>query len=222
MEKNPDTNLPPLPVPRSPPPHSVGSRHELSPPLQLSPVLSHEQAANCVGWEPIGEQPRFYDEQDFLRPGSNLTSQKLRNRKADDVVGFDYPLDLDYLGDVGEYPPDEEGDLSPGFSEDNDIFFRVSKDRLIDSKEFNQIINPTKEPRLRRSRMPQLGIMWVYCPRIYLVTTHLCYEQFCAACSMLSPTRVEFALYRLIFHGFSSRDFPQCYDIYVSCCVANQ
>jgi len=158
MEKTPDTNLPPPPVPRSPSPPSVGSRHELSPPLQLSPVLSHEQAANCVSWEPIGEQPRFYDEQDFLRPGSNLKSQKLKNRKADDVVGFDYPLDPDYLGYVGEYPPDEE-DISQGFSEDNDIFFRVSKDRLIDSKEFNQIINPMKEPRLRRSRMPQLGIM---------------------------------------------------------------
>lgn len=157
--EDPDTNLSPPPVPRSPPPPSVGSRHELSPPIPLSPVLSHEPATNCVGWEPIGEQPRFYDEQDFLCPGSNLTSQKLSNRKADEVVGFDYPVDPDYLGYVGEYPPDEEGDLSPGFSEDNDIFFRVSKDRLIDSREFNQIINHTREPRVERSRVPQLGIM---------------------------------------------------------------
>ena len=68
------------------------------------------------------------------------------------MVVFDYPLDPNYLGSGSDLPPG-------GFSQDNDKFFRASKDALIHSKEFNQVINPTKETQLTRSRVPHLGIM---------------------------------------------------------------
>ncbi|CUS12896.1 unnamed protein product, partial [Tuber aestivum] len=45
------------------------------------------------------------------------------------------------------------------FSADDDIFFRVPKDRFIGSEQFDQIINPTKEPRLALSRGSRLSIL---------------------------------------------------------------
>ena len=50
--------------------------------------------------------------------------------------------------------PPVEGSIasSESFGEDDDIFFQVLKDRLIESEKFNRVINPTKEPRLILSR----------------------------------------------------------------------
>ena len=67
---------------------------------------------------------------------------------------FDYslsPADEDY---------EVEGSSSSGrLSEDDDIFFRVSKDMLTDSDQFSQIINPKKESQPMRLRGQRLAIM---------------------------------------------------------------
>jgi len=101
----------------------------------------------------IGEQQGFYDEEGFLYPSCSLTSEKLKDRKDDDVVIFNYSL-----GRVDGDPPVERGSPSSGsFGEDDDMFFQVPKEKLIDSEQFNQIINPTKD-RIIQSRA-RLGIM---------------------------------------------------------------
>ncbi|PWW79095.1 hypothetical protein C7212DRAFT_360616 [Tuber magnatum] len=94
-----------------------------------------------TGWETIAQQPHFYDDQDCLHPGHKLTGEKLNNRKADDVVIFDYSLCPDYLSEGGP----SSGDPNP----DNDALFKVSKDKLMESDQFDQIINPAKKS-LRR------------------------------------------------------------------------
>ena len=90
---------------------------------------------------------------------------------------FSYPLDPDHLSYV-DGDPSAEGSysISGRFSADNDIFFRVPKNELIESEKFNQIINPAKEPRLIQSQGPRLAIMWAYLLKIYSLTTYLCYE----------------------------------------------
>jgi len=131
-------------LPQWPPPH---------------PVSLHE-SGSFDGWRTIGEQQDFYDEQDCLHPSHNLASEKLNNREEDDVVIFDYSLDPHYLTLVdGDSPVEEDGPSSGLFSASDDLFFLVPKDELIESKQFDQIINPTKEPRLMLSRGPRLGIM---------------------------------------------------------------
>ena len=132
-------------IPHSPPP---------------SPWLSLKLADHFEGWETINQQRAFYDERDCLGPSHNLTSEKLKNRKEDDVVIFDYSLDPDYLKSANWYLPVEEGGPPSGrFAQDDDLIFRVSKDNLLKSKQFDQIINPAKEPRLLESRGPRLGVM---------------------------------------------------------------
>jgi len=134
-------------------PHSTleppaGSVHQSSwgPPLPPTPL--QESSDHFGAWKTIGEQQEFYDEKDFLRPSYNLTSEKLKDRKEDDVVIFDYSL-----GGSDESPPVEGGGPSSGGSdEDDDRFFQVSKDRLIESEQLNQIINLTKEPGPIQSR----------------------------------------------------------------------
>lgn len=134
-----------------------GSVNQSSQPSLLSPVLSQD---HLQGWEIIGEQQDFYNEQDCLRPHHNLASEKLKTRKEDDVVIFDYSLDPGYGRCVDGNPLVEVGGPLPGHSSaDDSIFFRVSKEELIGSKQFNQTINPTKEPRLILSRGPRLAIM---------------------------------------------------------------
>jgi len=51
------------------------------------------------------------------------------------------------------------GPSSGRLSEDDDIFFRVSKDRLIGSEQFNQVIGPKKDPQPMRLRGQRLAIM---------------------------------------------------------------
>jgi len=54
--------------------------------------------------------------------------------------------------------PVAEGCLSSGCSRpDDDMFFRVSKERLRGSEQFQQITNPANKPRLARSGMPRSG-----------------------------------------------------------------
>ena len=72
---------------------------------------------------------------------------------------FAYSLDPDYLSRGSGNPVEEGGLSSQRFGADDDIFFRVSKNKLIESKQFDQIINPTEEPPLTLSLAPRLGIM---------------------------------------------------------------
>ena len=164
-------------LPRTPPCHSVnmadgtdsaapgasqpalGSNNQSSqsPPLSLG--LSQESADYSDGWRTIGEQQDFYDEQDCLHPSHNLASEKLKPRKEHHVVIFDYSLNPDYLNHADENPFGGDGPSSGHFSADDDIFFQVSKKELIGSNLFDQIINPTKEPRLTLSQKPRLVIM---------------------------------------------------------------
>jgi len=139
-----------------PAPGSIDPSSQLSP---QSPGQSRESADHFDGWEIIGEQQDFYDERDCLDPGSGLASPKLRNRD-DHVLIFDYSLDPDYLKSTnGNHSVEEGGPSSVPFSADDDIFFRVSKNELIESKQFDQIINPAGESPLVYSRGPRLGIM---------------------------------------------------------------
>lgn len=143
--------LDPIPTMES----SAGSIHELSQLSPLSPMLSLGSVDSFADWETIGEQGDFCDEQDFLNPSCSLASEKLKNRKEDDVVIFGYSLDPDYLSRPDRHPPVERGEASPGrFSGDDNRFLQVPKDRLvsIESEQFNQVINPTKEPGLSVAR----------------------------------------------------------------------
>ena len=136
-----------------------GSINQSSEPPPPSPGPSQESANYFDGWRTIGEQQDFYDEQDCLHPSHNLASEKLKPRTEHHVVIFDYSLNPDYLNRA-DGNPFEEGGLSPGhFSADDDIFFQVSKNEFIESKQFDQIINFTKEPPLIPSRGQRLGIM---------------------------------------------------------------
>lgn len=115
-------------------------------------------ASALAGWQTIGEQRGFYDEQDCLDPNHNLASDELQNRKEDDVVIFDYFLDPDYLTCASGNPnPLVEGGCpsSRQFNPDNGIFFQVSKNELIKSKQFDRIIN---SPPLSEGG-PRLGVM---------------------------------------------------------------
>ncbi|CAZ79523.1 unnamed protein product [Tuber melanosporum] len=116
-----------------------------------SPTLSS-------GWEIIEEQRTFYDEQDCLHLGRSLTSDRLGDREENEVVIFEYSLDPDFLDPEDESSGDEE-DESP--SGDYDVFYRVPKDRLVGSGQFDQIINPTRDPRPIISPPPgqRLGII---------------------------------------------------------------
>jgi len=136
---------------------SVDQTPQLSP---LPPRPSQESAGHPGGWKTIGEQLDFYDEQDCLRPSHNLVSEKLKTRTEDHVVIFDYSLNPDYLGRADGNTPVEERGPPPGNSRGgDDIFFQVSKNELIESKQFDQIINPDKESPRMLARGPRLGIM---------------------------------------------------------------
>ena len=146
------------PASRSTPGPSTRPIHESSRRSRQSPAPSQELADRFAGWETIDEQRAFCDERDCLDPSYNLASKNLR-RNEDNVVIFDYSLDPDYLNHADGNTPVEEGDPSSGHFSAHDIFFQVPKDELIGSKQFDQIINPTKEPLSIRSRGQRLGIM---------------------------------------------------------------
>ena len=117
-------------------------------------MLSPASRAHLSNWEIVGAQRSFYDEQDSLHPSYNLANPKLQNRGEDEVVIFDYSLAPGCRGGVDRNPAVEGGGASSeGISADDDVFLRVPKKKLAKSEEFNEIINPTKEPRL----MPSLG-----------------------------------------------------------------
>ena len=123
---------------------ALGSNEQLPQPSQPP----QGSADNVDNWTIIGEQKGFYDEQDCLHPSRNLTSEKLSNRRKDDVVIFNYSLDPEYLKHVdGNLLVEEGSPSSERFSADDDIFSRVPKDQLIESEQFKQIINLTNEPR---------------------------------------------------------------------------
>jgi len=146
-------SAPPLNPPSAlePPP---GSAHQSSKALPLPPTLAQESPDYLDGWKTIGEQQEFYDEEGFLCQSRNLTSEKLKDRKEDDVVIFDYSLSRE-----DRNPPVEgSGPSSGGPGEDDDRFFQVPKDRLVESEQFSQVINRTRAPQLMQSRA-RLGIM---------------------------------------------------------------
>ena len=139
---------------------SAGPSRRLSQQSPLPLASSQELASRFAGWETIDEQRDFYDERDCLDPSHHLVSEKLKNRREDDVVIFDYSLNPDYLRPTrGNTPIEEGGPSSRHFGEDDDIFFRVSKNELIESNQFDQIINPGRESPLIPSRGVGLGIM---------------------------------------------------------------
>ena len=151
---HPDTNsTAPLDTNSTPEP-SVGSIHQSSQALPPSPARAEESPDHLHGWKTIGGQQGFYDEEGFLYPSYNLTSEKLKDRKEDDVVIFNY-----YLSRTDGSPPAEGSGLSSGiFGENDDIFFQLPKDTLMGSRQFNQVTNPEIEPRLIQSR-ERLAIM---------------------------------------------------------------
>ena len=123
---------------------ALGSTEQLSQPSQPP----QGSANNVDDWGVLGEQQGFYDEQDCLHPSHSLASRKLRDKREDDVVIFNYSLDPYYLKRVDRNLLVEEGSSSSErFGADDDIFFRVPKDRFIESEQFNHIINLTNEPR---------------------------------------------------------------------------
>lgn len=131
------------------PPGSI----DQSQPPPLSSELPQVSAGHFEGWEII-------DEQDCLHPSHNLASAKLRTRKEDDVVIFHYFLDPDYLKGAEGNPPVEEGAASSRrHSVADDVFFLVSKNELKESKQFDQIISPPKEPLQNLPQGPRLGVM---------------------------------------------------------------
>ena len=151
---HPDTNsTPPLDTHSTPEP-SAGSSRQSSQALPPSPALAEESLDHFHGWKTISEKQGFYDEEGFLDPNCNLKSEKLKDRKEDDIVIFNY-----LLSRTDEIPPTEGSTPSSGsIGEDDDIFFQVPKSTLIGSEQFSQVINPAKEPRLIQSR-ERLAIM---------------------------------------------------------------
>jgi len=142
---------------REPATESIYELQQLSP---LSRALHWISSACSADWEAISEQRGFYDEKDSLRPSHILSNRKLQDRGSDEVVIFDYSLAPGSLGGVGGNPTIEGGGIpSEGSSADDDVFIRVPKKKLIHSKQFNEITNPTKELRLIPSRGARLHIM---------------------------------------------------------------
>ena len=136
--------------PSSTPEPSSGSAHQLSQAPPLPPTLAQDPPYHFDGWRVIGERQEFYDDEGFLCLSRSPTSEELKDRKDDDVVIFDYSLNR-----ADENPPVEgSGPSSGGSSGDDDIFFQVPKDRIIESEQFSRVINP----RLIRSRA-RLAIM---------------------------------------------------------------
>jgi len=139
--------------PHSAPEPSAGSIPQSSQRLLPPPGLTKGSLDHPHDWITIGQPQGFYDEEGFLYPSCSLTSEKLKDRKGDDVVIFNYSLSR-----VDGDPLIEGSPPSSGSFGEDDIFSQVPKDRLIESDQFNQIINPTMEPRLIQSRA-RLGIM---------------------------------------------------------------
>ena len=156
---DPDTNSPALLGTHDSPQPSAVPIHELSQLPRLPSAPSSISADLFAGWQTIHKQRNFYNEQDCLDPSHNLASEKLNDRNPDDVVIFDYSLAPGYLSGGDEYSRVKQGGPPPEqFGPDDDIFFRVPKNELIGSRQFNQIINPIEEPRLP-SRGQRLGVM---------------------------------------------------------------
>jgi len=154
LSKNPTTPLDPL-TSLEPP---AGSAHK--PPPQLPPLPApREPATHFADWKTIHAQRSFYDEHDLLHPSYSLTSEELENRGADEVVIFDYSLAPSSLCGVDGNCTVEGWGSSSGRLSADDRFLRAHKDMLIESEQFNQIVNPTKEPQPIQSRGPRLGIM---------------------------------------------------------------
>ena len=152
LNATPEAQLDPPQAPGS----ALGSAGQ---PSKQSPPSSGS-ADHVDHWKIIGEQQGFYVEQDCLHPRSNLASKKLSSRKEDDVVIFNYSLDPDYLKHVdGNLLVEEGRPSSEQFSAEDDIFFQMPKDNLIESAQFNRIVNPTNEPQEILAEGQRLGIM---------------------------------------------------------------
>ena len=116
----------------------------------------------------------------------------IETRKKEDVAIFHYWY---LLSSADENPLVERGGPSlVRSSEDDNIFFQVSKDRLIESQQFSQVTNPTEGVRLLLPRGPRLGITQAYPPKIYFLIALLGYEQCYAVYDSLAPMRVKSVL----------------------------
>ncbi|PUU82942.1 hypothetical protein B9Z19DRAFT_965966 [Tuber borchii] len=150
-------SAPPEPLPTPKP--SAGSTHQSSQP----PTLAQESPDHFSGWKTIDEQQDFYNEKHFSYPSYTLVSGKLKDRKEDDVVIFSYLLSRA----DGNPLVEGSGHSSGSSGEDDDRFFQVSKDRLIESEQFNLVIHPTKEPGLIQSRARLVIIDFPQCYDTY-------------------------------------------------------
>jgi len=148
------TNSPTPPETRSALGPSPGSTHQSSQALPPPPTPAQESPHGFDGWKTISKQQEFYDEEGFLFPSCDLANEKLKDRKEEDVVIFDYSVS--YAD--GNPPVEGSGPSSGNFGEVDGRFFQISKDRLVESEQFNQVINATKRPRLTQSQA-RLGIM---------------------------------------------------------------
>jgi len=132
---------------------SLGSARQSSWASPLPPTLAQESPHYFDGWKTIGEQ-EFYDEEGFLCLSRNPTTEKLKDRKEDDVVIFDYSLSRPN----GNLPVGEVRPSSGNPGGDDDRFSQGPKNMLIESEQFSQVISYTKESRLIQSG-GRLGIM---------------------------------------------------------------
>ena len=111
----------------------AGSSRQSSQALPPSPAPAEESPSYFHGWKTVGERQGFYGEEGSLYPSCNLKSEKLKVRKEDDVVIFNYSLSR-----TNESPPAEgSGPSSGSIGEDDDIFFQVPKDTLVGSEQFS-------------------------------------------------------------------------------------
>ncbi|KAG0638284.1 hypothetical protein HOY80DRAFT_1079318 [Tuber brumale] len=157
------------------------ARHTTEPLPDFTPQLQQPSPPlPPLSWEVINEQKDFYDVQDLVDPSPGLTNEKLKDRKEDDVVIFDYSLDPGYLrrGLTAE----EGGSSSRISSADDDLFLQVSKNRLMEPDQFDQIINSTREPLLT---LPGGS-------RLVIIDLPQCYDTY--DCGLLNPIGEKLSL----------------------------
>jgi len=123
-------------------------------PEEPQPSQQPEESAAPFRWQTIDEQKDFCDEWDCLHP-SDLTNEKLQN-SDNDIVVYDYSLDLDYLSRAnGDHPSEGGSPSSVRPSSGSDRLLRVPTSELTSQREFDLRI----KPQLVLSPEPRLGIM---------------------------------------------------------------
>ena len=135
----------------------------LDPPTSLEPPAGSAHPAPPRepaphDWKTIHSQRSFYDEHDFLHR-FNLTLKELDNRGTHEAVLFDISVAPSSPGGVdGNCTAEGRGSSSGRLRADRRLL-RAPKDMLIESEQFNQMVNPKKDSQPIQSHGPRLGIM---------------------------------------------------------------